>query len=436
VSLLGLVDDMIGVTYAGYRAQQMNAIINVKTAEKRLQFGVTKCKSMLISRNPENIQNSYLSVDNWKTEHKENMNTGETDLVETFEGLVTIDKTEEHKYLGFVISSKGNNMININSMKKKSIWIIRKIFTKLDSLNLRKYYFECAMLFLNVMLRSSILYAGETYYNLKEVELRQIERIEEDFLRKLFKTSRGCPISQLYLETGHTPARFAISKMRLLFLKCILHEKPDCMILKFLNLQFENPSKGDWASTCLKDLKDLKINMSLEDIKQITKTRFTKMINEAINQKALEYLNGKKGSKGGEISYTKIKLADYLSPTAKGLSIDDKRYIFSMRNRMVILPENFPLKEQTTKCVCGENKENMEHVYICKQWTNEITHTNYNLIFEDDIKQITEVYGRFRNNYEIRKTYIDNQTNGNQSHVISVCDPLFSVLGHSNGNKS
>ena len=41
------------------------------------------------------------------------------------------------------------------------------------------------------------------------------------------------------------------------------------------------------------------------------------MIIEAIGQKALEYLNGKKGSKGSEISYTNIKLAD----------IADKRYI-------------------------------------------------------------------------------------------------------------
>ena len=78
----------------------------------------------------------------------------------------------------------------------------------------------------------------------------------------------------------------------------------------------------------------------------------------------------------------------------------------------------------------------MEHVYICKYWNTEITHTNYNLIFNDDIKEITKVYERFRNNYETRKTYMDNQTNGNQSHVISVCDPLFSVLESSNGNKS
>ena len=43
VSLLGLVDDMIGVSEAGFRAQQLSALLNVKTAEKRLQFGERKC---------------------------------------------------------------------------------------------------------------------------------------------------------------------------------------------------------------------------------------------------------------------------------------------------------------------------------------------------------------------------------------------------------
>ena len=53
------------------------------------------------------------------------------------------------------------------------------------------------------ILRSSILYASETYYNFKENELRTLERIEEHFLRKIFKTTKACPISQLYLEEGH-----------------------------------------------------------------------------------------------------------------------------------------------------------------------------------------------------------------------------------------
>ena len=136
---------------------------------------------MLVSKNSESILNSHLQVDNWKVEHEDNPETNESDLVETYEGMVSIGKTEKHKYLGFMISNTGDNMANITEMKNKSIGIIRKIFNKLESLNLKQYYFECALIFLNVMLRSSILYACETYYDLKELEICQLERIEEIF---------------------------------------------------------------------------------------------------------------------------------------------------------------------------------------------------------------------------------------------------------------
>ena len=89
-----------------------------------------------------------------------------------------MDKTENQKYLGFLLSSRGDNMKNITSLKNKSIGITRRLFTKLESLKLRRYFFECAIIFLNVMLRSSILYASETYYGLSEFQIRQIERIE------------------------------------------------------------------------------------------------------------------------------------------------------------------------------------------------------------------------------------------------------------------
>ena len=72
-------------------------------------------------------------------------------------------------------------------MKDKSIGIIRKICACLDSL----YYFEVGILFLHVMLPSSILYACESYNNLKEAEIRQLKMIEEGHLRKLFKGSRN-----------------------------------------------------------------------------------------------------------------------------------------------------------------------------------------------------------------------------------------------------
>ena len=46
ISTLALVDDNIGVT----EAAQMNTVLDVKTAEQNLLFGISKCKSMSITR--------------------------------------------------------------------------------------------------------------------------------------------------------------------------------------------------------------------------------------------------------------------------------------------------------------------------------------------------------------------------------------------------
>ena len=87
--------------------------------------------------------------------------------------------SDKYKYLGFVVSWKGDNMANIREVKGKAFGVIRKILCKLQSLNLQQYYFECSLIFMNVMLRGTILYGADMYYGLKETELRQLERLEE-----------------------------------------------------------------------------------------------------------------------------------------------------------------------------------------------------------------------------------------------------------------
>jgi hypothetical protein len=131
VGFLGLVDDIVGISEAGYKAQQQNAFINFKTAEKTLQFGVTKCKSMLISKNRDNVINSDIVVDNWEVRYEENPMTGDLSLNEKFSGLTKIEQTDKQMYLGFVISSTGDNMKNIEHIQMKSIGIIRMIFNRL-----------------------------------------------------------------------------------------------------------------------------------------------------------------------------------------------------------------------------------------------------------------------------------------------------------------
>ena len=97
---------------------------------------------------------------------------------------------------------------------------------------------------------------------------------------------------------GHTPARFEIQKMRLLYLKYILEEDDESSLSKFFQLQLEFPTKGDWASTCQKDLEELRIEKSLEDIKLMGKRQFKKILIENGRENAFKYLISKKGSKG------------------------------------------------------------------------------------------------------------------------------------------
>ena len=105
----------------------MNVFLNVKTAEKSLQFGTKKCKTMLVGEDPENILHANLSVDKWEIEHEEDSVTGNTKLVETFVGQAEVEKCTDQNYLGFKISNSGNNMVNIQAVKCKSIGTTKQI---------------------------------------------------------------------------------------------------------------------------------------------------------------------------------------------------------------------------------------------------------------------------------------------------------------------
>ena len=50
IPLLGQVDDLIGLSKVGYKADQLNAFVNVKTSDKNLQFEPDNCKMIIVSK--------------------------------------------------------------------------------------------------------------------------------------------------------------------------------------------------------------------------------------------------------------------------------------------------------------------------------------------------------------------------------------------------
>ena len=195
------------------------------------------------------------------------------------------------------------------------------------------------------------------------------------------------------------PARFEIIKKRLLFLKNILNEEPSSMIQRFVRLQFEKPKKGEWGAMCIENMKYLGIELTMEEIRALSKNRFMEILRKSIKEKALQYLLIKRGSKGKEIVYQNLKMAEYLLPNNESLSISEKRYIFAIRNRMVEIEVNFPQNKTETKCFCGETM-NMNHIYSCKQLNNENIEVPYEAIFSEEIDKQKIVQERFKKNLD------------------------------------
>ena len=50
IPLLGQGDNLLGIAEAGYKSEQLNEFVNVKTADKNLQFGSDKCFFMVVSK--------------------------------------------------------------------------------------------------------------------------------------------------------------------------------------------------------------------------------------------------------------------------------------------------------------------------------------------------------------------------------------------------
>ena len=86
---------------------------------------------------------------------------------------------------------------------------------------------------------------------------------------------------------------------------------------KFLILQLNQPTRGDWALQIRTDLKELDITESFEELNV-----FIEKIKLQIQQHALVYLLVKRVTKGKEIEYKKLEMAEYLKPRNRKMNIE------------------------------------------------------------------------------------------------------------------
>ena len=107
---------------------------------------------------------------------------------------------------------------------------------------------------------------SEVWNGFSSNDLKDLKLIDRKILRLITGAQFKVPIKMLYLETAQLPVKNQISVRRLLYLKTILDKHESELIRQVYCAMKEDPVKGDWIHLVKKDMREIYLNMSDEDI--------------------------------------------------------------------------------------------------------------------------------------------------------------------------
>ena len=188
-----------------------------------------------------------------------------------------------------------------------------------------------------------------------------------------------------------------------MYLQYLLKEEEDSLLFNVFKAQLENPSKDDWTTQVVKDMRDINLNISMECMKVMSKEVFSKNLKIAMSKAALKFLTveKQKRSKVRDLAHDDLEMQNYLTPN--GLSLKHAKLLFQLRSRMLDVRKNFENKYDDLMCpLCKEKADTQQHVLECSvllQNTNLITSSTvvYSDIFEINVQKLKTVTQLFEN---------------------------------------
>lgn len=152
VSLLSMLDDVLGLSICGPEATQLREYINIKSGSKKLQFAIDKTVKMHIGRTRSTYLCQDAFVDSWEDKQ------GTEDK---FVGKVKVKEMYSTKYLGEILSSDGKNTENISARQKRGYGTVKDITNMLDKMCLGPFMYEKAIILRDSMLVGTLLSCSE-----------------------------------------------------------------------------------------------------------------------------------------------------------------------------------------------------------------------------------------------------------------------------------
>ena len=306
---------------------------------------------------------------------------------------VKTDRLTEAVYLGDILREDGKNTSNIKSRVRKGLGIVSKIMNILETITFGSKYFVIAATLRQAELINGFLTNAEVWYGLSKAQTDELEEVDKLLLRRILNAPLSACVESLYLELGLIPINIIIKSRRILYLHYLLRLNKTEMLYKVFQAQLKYPSKDDWTEMVKRDLKDFKINLNLEKIKEKSAWSFKQIVKIKTKEYTLDYLQQmkQKHSKMKNLHYDELKIQNYLNN--EEITVKEAQNIFRFRTRTANFKENYKNSYNVITCpLCKIQPDVQAHCVQCPIVKENINiRGNYKDIFTEKIsKKISE----------------------------------------------
>ena len=287
----------------------------------------------------------------------------------------------------------------------------------LESTFYGKYYFEVSLVLRSSLLLSSLLLNSEAWVNLTDKNIRALEQTDELLLTKILGCDTNTSNVFKYLELGIYPVRFELIKRKILFLHYLLQQDKNSMIFQVLKATRENPANNDFVKTCQKYLDILDIQLTFEELGNMSKWSVKKLVNVKISDAAFKYLIDiqVKQSKISHIKYDELSIQEYLLDGNRNTEV--AKFVYKARSKTLDIKTQKSWKFKDKLCIgCGVNCETGDEILSCtgletEQEKDENTTQSvfYDLFFVGKTSEMVEVAKVLMKRLKVRDKLLDDQ---------------------------
>ena len=207
------------------------------------------------------------------------------------------------------------------------------------------------------------------------------------------KVKQAVANSVVYLELGILPIEYEVHKRQLSFLHHIIHLDEEDPVRKMWEYQKRLPNHNNWWNGVEQLLVKYDINLSEEDIKNMSKETFKLKIKKIISKFAFEELKKecRQKEKTKHLCYQEFTTQSYM----KSLYPNHSRIIFMCRSQTLNIKEHMKYKFQEDQCCrCGISDESLQHVVNCGSFDGVIPDVEDIVKEGKDLNLLTEIAER------------------------------------------